>query len=139
MNNKMNMNMLLNMLSKMDKKDLEKGIEQANKILSSKNKDEILKGLQNNNKRDNRKANLREVTESQNQMNKGLRSNNTSGVTGVYWDKESSRWFAVITANKNVIFLGYFNSFDNAVRARKQAEEKYHGEYSYDNSMKAGA
>ena len=43
MNN--NMNMLLNMLSKMDKKDLEKGLEQANKILNSKNKDEIINEL----------------------------------------------------------------------------------------------
>ena len=48
MNN--NMNMLLNMLSKMDKKDLEKGIEQANKILKSKNKDEILNDLKKNKK-----------------------------------------------------------------------------------------
>lgn len=46
--NNMNMNMLLNMLSKMDKKDLEKGIEQANKILNSKNKDEIISQLKNN-------------------------------------------------------------------------------------------
>ena len=93
----------------------------------------------NSNKRDNRKSNLREVTESQNQMNKGLRSNNTSGVTGVYWDKESNKWYAIITANKNDIFLGYFSNFDNAVNARKEAEEKYFGEYSYDNSMKVGA
>ena len=47
-NNTNNMNMLLNMLSKMDKKDLEKGLEQANKILNSKNKDEILNQLKNN-------------------------------------------------------------------------------------------
>lgn len=47
--NNMNMNMLLNMLSKMDKKDLEKGIEQANQILNSKNKDDIINGLKNNN------------------------------------------------------------------------------------------
>ena len=46
--NNMNMNMLLNMLSKLDKKDLEKGIEQANKILNSKNKDEIINQLKNN-------------------------------------------------------------------------------------------
>ena len=46
--NNMNMNMLFNMLSKMDKKDLEKGIEQANKILNSKNKDEIMNQLKNN-------------------------------------------------------------------------------------------
>ena len=47
MNNNINMNMLLNMLSKMDKKDLEKGIEQANKILKSKNKDDIINELKN--------------------------------------------------------------------------------------------
>lgn len=47
--NDMNMNMLFNMLSKMDKKDLEKGIEQANKILNSKDKDQIIDKLKNNN------------------------------------------------------------------------------------------
>ena len=47
--NNMNMNILFNMLSKMDKKDLEKGIEQANKILNSKDKDEIINKLKNNN------------------------------------------------------------------------------------------
>ena len=50
MNNNMNMNMLLNMLSKMDKKDLEKGLAEANKILNSKNKNDILNQLKNNNK-----------------------------------------------------------------------------------------
>ena len=49
MNNNMNMNMLLNMLYKMDKKDLEKGLEQANKILNSKNKDDIINKLKNQN------------------------------------------------------------------------------------------
>lgn len=49
-NNNMNMNLLLNMLSKMDKKDLEKGLAEANKILNSKNKDEILNDLQKNTK-----------------------------------------------------------------------------------------
>ena len=48
--NNINMNMLLNMLSKMDKKYLEKGIEQANQILNSKNKDEIINKLKNNGK-----------------------------------------------------------------------------------------
>ncbi len=52
--NNVNMNMLLNMLSKMDKKDLEKGIEQANKILNSKNKDEIMNQLKNNTNFNNR-------------------------------------------------------------------------------------
>lgn len=50
MGSNMNMNILLNMLSKMDKKDLEKGLEQANKILNSKNKDEIINQLKDKNK-----------------------------------------------------------------------------------------
>ena len=48
--NNINMNMLINMLSKMDKKDLEKGIEQANKILNSKNKDQIINDIKNSHK-----------------------------------------------------------------------------------------
>ena len=33
--------------------------------------------------------------------------------------------------------LGTFDSFEDAVAARKAAEEKYFGDYSYDNSMAA--
>ena len=39
---------LMNMLSKVDKKDLEKSMEIANKIMKSENKDEIIKNLKNN-------------------------------------------------------------------------------------------
>ncbi len=39
------MSKLMSMLSKMDKKDLEKGIAQASQILNSKDRDEILKTL----------------------------------------------------------------------------------------------
>ena len=34
------------------------------------------------------------------------------------------------------INLGYFDTFEEAVKERKEAEEKYFGEYSYDNSMR---
>lgn len=50
MNNNMNnidMNKLMEMLSKMDKKDLEKGLAQASQILGNKNKEELLKKLKN--------------------------------------------------------------------------------------------
>lgn len=39
------MGKLMNMLSKMDKKDLENGIKQAQQILQTQSKDEILKNL----------------------------------------------------------------------------------------------
>lgn len=88
----------------------------------------------NGNKLDNRKSNLRIVTQSQNCMNKQVRSNNTSGITGVSYCKRSNNWRSRICVNRKSIVLGYFNNFDDAVSARKAAEEKYFGEYSYDNS-----
>ena len=89
-------------------------------------------------KYDNRKSELRIVTRSQNQMNVGLCKNNTSGVTGVCFEKSIKRWSAYITVNRKQIKLGRFKKFEDAVKARKEAEEKYFGEYSYDNSMKVG-
>ena len=46
--NNIDMNKLVEMLSKMDKAELEKGLAQAAKVLNSNNKDEILKKLNNN-------------------------------------------------------------------------------------------
>jgi hypothetical protein len=92
----------------------------------------------NHNKLDNRKNNLRIVTRSQNHMNKPVRSDNTTSVTGVWWFKERNKWTSEITINRKKIHLGCFDNFGDAVKVRKQAEEKYFGEYSYDNSQKIG-
>lgn len=96
----------------------------------------LLVDHRNHNKADNQKKNLRIVTYSQNNMNKSMQSNNTSGATGVVWYKATNRWKAQIKINGKNMHLGYFTKFDDAVKARKQAEEKYFGEYSYDNSIK---
>ena len=85
---------------------------------------------------DNRKSNLRIVTKSQNQMNRKIAINNTSGVVGVNKDGKSNKWRARIMINQKEIYLGSYNNFEDAVVARKEAEEKYFGEYSYDNSQK---
>ena len=50
----------------------------------------------NNDKKDNRLANLRLVTVSQNNQNRGKQSNNTSGYKGVSWAKKSQKWEACI-------------------------------------------
>ena len=55
--------------------------------------------------------------------------NNTSGVTGVCWDGRSKKWCARIGFQGKRILLGYFMDFDEAVKARKKAEEKYFGGY----------
>ena len=49
-NNNIDMSKLLQILSKMDKSELETGIAKANKILQSKDKNDILNQLNKNNK-----------------------------------------------------------------------------------------
>lgn len=77
----------------------------------------------NRNKTDNRLCNLREVTHQANSINKALRSDNTSGVTGVSKHKASNKWFVRISVNKQNKYLGSFDSFEDAVKARLTAEE----------------
>lgn len=86
------------------------------------------------NKLDNRKLNLRVCKQNENCMNHSLNSNNTSGVAGVNWHKASSKWMARIKSNYKTIYLGLYDNFEDAVEARKIAEEKYFGKFSYDNS-----
>lgn len=85
---------------------------------------------------DNRKKNLRIVTQSQNIMNKSISKNNTSGTPGVCYRQREKKWLAYITVNRKNIYLGIFENKEDAIKARKEAEEKYFGEYSYENSMK---
>lgn len=84
-------------------------------------------------KHDNRKINLRYANDTINNINKDLYSNNTSGVTGVYWNKNINKWCPAIRLNNKLTYLGSYNNFDDAVQARKEAEEKYFGKYSFDN------
>ena len=50
MNNKMDMNQLMSMLSKMDKKDLEKGLNQVSQLLNSKEADSMIEQIKKNTK-----------------------------------------------------------------------------------------
>lgn len=81
---------------------------------------------------DNRKTNLRIVSARNNGINKSIQSNNTSGVKGVSWHKGINKWIARISYSPNKrITLGSFDNFEDAVIARKAAEQKYYGEYNY--------
>lgn len=84
---------------------------------------------------DNRKSNLRIATYSQNIINRPVNKNNSSGITGVYYNKETKKWQASITINKKRFYLGGFVTIEDAVNARKEAEEKYFEEWSYGNSQ----
>lgn len=61
--------------------------------------------------------------------NKKRQRNNTSGYTGVTWHSGLGKWFARITFRGRTYNLGYFDSFDAAVRARKIAEKQTFDEF----------
>ena len=74
---------------------------------------------------DNRKSNLTVCTQSENMQNTVLRSDNKSGCKGVSWDKARQKWKAQLRINKQLVFNKRFDSYEDAVKARKEAEEKY--------------
>lgn len=67
---------------------------------------------------DNRIANLRPATESQNQQNRhGAQKNSKSGVLGVSWHARAGKW----QAHRNGKYIGIFASQAEAITAREQA------------------
>ena len=64
-----------------------------------------------------------------------LLSVNSSGYNGVYWNKKNEKWAAQITFKGKTYYLGSFEKIEDAVKARKTAEERFFGaflEWYYD-------
>lgn len=74
---------------------------------------------------DNRIANLRESSYAKNAKNQSKSSRNKSGVVGVSWYKRDSKWIALISNRGKLVNLGKFDRFEDAVKARKAAEERF--------------
>lgn len=77
---------------------------------------------------DNRRANLRIASSSQNAMNRGASKNNKLGVKGV--SLFCSGYRAQICINRKVKHLGLFPSINEARAAYESAARKLHGEFS---------
>lgn len=87
----------------------------------------------NGNGLDNRRANLRLATISQNKANSGPYRNNKNGYRGVTWASKN-RWRAKINVNNRRIDLGCFKTREEAARAYDQASDKWFGGYGYKNN-----
>lgn len=83
----------------------------------------------NGDKKDNRIKNLRLATRGQNTMNVGLKSNNTSGIKDVVWDKTRNKWRVQITAMGVNYHGGRFSSITSAETARNRLIQKLHGKF----------
>lgn len=97
------------------------------------------KGLQidhiNHNPSDNRKANLRVVTQQQNIFNNPIRSDNTTGYKGVSFNKGAGKYAACVMLNGKSNHLGLYKSKLEAAKAYNQKAIELFGEYAFLNQL----
>lgn len=79
---------------------------------------------------DNRRANLRIATSSQNHFNMIRASNNTSGYKGVSWHKQRRKWRAYIKLHRRQISLGLYSDKVQAAAAYRTAASQIAGEFA---------
>ena len=98
----------------------------ANRLVWELHHGPIQDGMQidhiNGDRRDNRAANLRAVTVTENNRNMRLSHRNTSGLHGVVFLRRYSRFQATIVVDRKHIHLGYHQTLIDAAAARKSAE-----------------
>ena len=86
------------------------------------------------NKLNNQRENLRRATPQENQFNRGMNKNNTSGQKGV--SREGNKWVARIRHNRIKIYLGSFSDIDDAAAAYNKREKELFGEFCRKNQNK---
>jgi len=83
----------------------------------------------NNNRLDNTVSNLRWCNLFENQHNRQLSKNNTSGSKGIYYRKSNNKWEVTIMFQKKQIYLGCFDDINDAKVARQNAAKQLFGEF----------
>jgi hypothetical protein len=82
-----------------------------------------------NNRLNNNINNLRFATFKENSRNSKIRSDNTSGIKGVTFNKKMNKWMAQIQMDGKNKYLGLYEKFEDAINARVKASTKYFGEF----------
>jgi hypothetical protein len=78
----------------------------------------------------NKWENLRDITHSQNLMNAAVRSDSTSGYKGVSYDSRRDKWYAYINIDGKRKMLGRHRTMQEAITARRDAEQDLFGEFA---------
>lgn len=79
---------------------------------------------------DNHIENLRAASTQQNQHNRRMSKNNTSGYKGVSWNNSLKKWYAYIHLESKRIHLGTFNTAEEADAVVRKAREELHGTFA---------
>ena len=78
----------------------------------------------------NLRSNLRECSRAENNLNQGLRANNSTGVRGVWYDKRKNRYVAETKRDGKKYYVGQFISLEEAEKAVKAKRAELFGEFS---------
>ncbi len=84
----------------------------------------------NGDKSDNRWVNLRDASHTQNNHNRRVGRNNTTGYKGVSKLKDGRYKVSIRVGNNKRLHLGYFLDLNEAAKAYANAAQKHHGEFS---------
>lgn len=84
----------------------------------------------NGDRADNRLSNLRLADNAENNRNRPLQKNNTSGFKGVSYDKRRKLWEAAVTKNGVKVTAGYHATAELAYEATIGLREELHGDFA---------
>jgi len=84
----------------------------------------------NRNRSDNRWSNLRECTPHDNQGNRAVRKDSSSGLKGVKKNRNGRTFSARIVVNYKEVYLGNFRTKEAAHAAYMEAAEYHFGEFA---------
>lgn len=90
---------------------------------------ELIIDHKDGNRLNNRIENLRETNFNGNLRNMRIPSHNTSGIKGVGFCKQTKKWTCSIHVNNKKIWLGRYNTKEEAAKVYAEASKKYHGEF----------
>lgn len=88
----------------------------------------------NRNHLDNRRSNLRMITQKLNSVNT-VGAKRSSVYKGVSWNKERNKWISVIVSNRKTIHLGRYTDEIEAAKAYNAKALELWGEYAYLNDV----
>jgi len=93
----------------------------------------------NRNKSNNEDSNLRIVTTQENSQNRNSSKNSKSGTIGVFYrqrDNKIPRWVASINIDGKTVQIGQYETKEEAMFARKEAELKHYNGIRYNEEGK---
>jgi hypothetical protein len=82
------------------------------------------------NRSNNKIENLRQATKQQNNWNRAIQKNNSSGIKGISWREDCKKWIACCRVNYKLVYLGLFNEIEEAKKVLSEFRSKNHGNFA---------